>query len=189
MFRLITGALAVLALSCALAQAQSRAALAERTIADTVAAAEQAAEPAAEPAPAPVAPAPPAAISLPVAAVTIAPGEAISAAMLEERSFPTAMASQHRVAVSPSQLVGKIARRTLLAGNVIPVAAVREAQPVTRGIATEIRFEKGGLSITTIGVPLESAAAGAMVRLKNADSGKFVSGVAQADGSVRISVP
>lgn len=186
MFRLMTGALAVLAMTCALAQAQSRA---PRTIADTVAAAGYGAEPEPEqalPAPAPAAPAE---VGLPVAAVTIAPGETVTADMLEERRFPAAVTGQHPVAVNAGQLIGKVARRTLFAGNLIPVTAVREAQPVTRGMAAEMRFEKDGLSITALGVPLESGVAGAVVRLKNADSGKIVSGIVQADGSVRVSVP
>lgn len=192
MFRLFTGALAALACGCALAlapaQAQTRAMLAERPIADTAAAAE-ASEPAAAAAPTFAPPPMPDEIRLPVAATTIAAGETISDALLAERSYPSAVAAQYPVAVSRSQLVGKVARRTLLAGNAIPVAAVSETQLVTRGVAAEIRFEKDGLSITATGVPLESGTAGAVVRLKNADSGKIISGVVQADGSVRVGPP
>lgn len=196
MHRLQTGAGLALALGCALlgassgAFAQDRAAFAQRTIADS--AADAAMVPDAPPAPpVPVAalPAPAAELQIPVAASTIAAGETITDSMLVERTFPAAVATQYPVAVSRSQLVGKVARRTLLAGNLVPTMAVGESQLVTRGVAAEIRFEKDGLSISATGVPLESGVVGAVVRLKNADSGKIVTGVVQSDGSVRVGTP
>ncbi|MCK0207906.1 flagellar basal body P-ring formation chaperone FlgA [Starkeya koreensis] len=195
MLRLQTGAGVALALCCALlgttsgAFAQDRATLARQPIADSVAAAASTPEP--PPAPSAVAtlPPPPAELQLPVAASTIAAGETITDAMLAERPFPAAVATQYPVAVSRGQLVGKVARRTLLAGNLVPTMAVGESQLVTRGVAAEIRFEKDGLSISATGVPLESGVVGAVVRLKNADSGKIVTGVVQSDGSVRVGTP
>ncbi|WP_371347767.1 flagellar basal body P-ring formation chaperone FlgA [Ancylobacter sp. IITR112] len=194
MTRLLPGGLLALALSCALmpavapALAQSAAAR-QRPIADTVSGMDM--PPAPAPAPVPAAPAAPVAsqISLPVAATNIAPGETITAAMLAEKAFPASMANQYPLAVNHGQLVGKVARRPLAAGNAIPVAAVAEAQLVTRGVATELRFEQDGLSIRALGVPLESGSLGAMVKLKNADSGKVVAGIVQADGSVKVSAP
>lgn len=198
MNRLLPGGVHALALSCAVlsatlpaleqALAQAPATARQRPIADTVSGLD------APPAPAPVSPAPaavaaPEQISLPVAATNIAPGETITAAMLGERAFPVSMAHQYPLAVNPGQLVGKVARRPLAAGNAIPVAAVAEAQLVTRGVAAELRFEQDGLSIRAIGVPLESGALGAMVKLKNADSGKVVAGIVQADGSVKVTAP
>jgi flagella basal body P-ring formation protein FlgA len=190
MLRLLPGAALALALSCAPLLAQAPSAARQRPIADTVSSAAPA--PAPVPAPVPAAPpavvAAPAQISLPVAATNIAPGETITASMLDERAFPAATAGQHPVAVNQGQLIGKVARRLLVAGNTIPISAVAEAQLVTRGVATELRFEHEGLSIRALGVPLESGVLGAMVKLKNADSGKIVAGVVQADGSVKVSV-
>lgn len=196
MNRLLPGGVRALALSCAVlsavlpALAQAPAAARQRPIADTVSGLDAPPAPAQVPVPsAPAAVAAPEQISLPVAATNIAPGETITAAMLGERAFPVSMAHQYPLAVNPGQLVGKVARRPLAAGNAIPVAAVAEAQLVTRGVATELRFEQDGLSIRAIGVPLESGALGAMVKLKNADSGKVVAGIVQADGSVKVTAP
>lgn len=125
-------------------------------------------------------------ILLPVAATTVAPGETITDAMLVDKSFPAHVTSEYPVAVNRGQLVGKVARRVLLAGNAVPVAAVGDAKVVTRGVATELRFEQDGLLITAMGVPLDSAGVGTMVRLKNVDSGKIVTGIVQADGSVKV---
>ncbi|WAC29027.1 flagellar basal body P-ring formation chaperone FlgA [Ancylobacter sp. SL191] len=141
----------------------------------------------AAPATPPVAGAPlPQQVMLPVAATTVAPGETITDAMLVDKSFPAHVTSEYPIAVNRGQLVGKVARRVLLAGNAVPVGAVGEAKVVTRGVATELRFEQGGLLITAMGVPLDSATVGAMVRLKNVDSGKIVTGIVQADGSVKV---
>lgn len=145
--------------------------------------------PPAAPAPAaaqPVAAPTPQEVLLPVVASTVAPGETITDAMLMDKAFPAHVTSQYPVAVNRTQLVGKVARRVLLAGNAVPVAAVGEAKVVTRGVATELRFEQDGLVITAMGVPLDSATVGTMVRLKNVDSGKIVTGVVQADGSVKV---
>ncbi len=142
-------------------------------------------------APAPAAPqvvvVPPAQeVMLPVVAGIVAPGETITDAMLMDKAFPAHVTSQYPVAVSRAQLVGKVARRVLMAGHAVPVAAVGDAKLVTRGVATELRFEQDGLLITAVGVPLDSATAGTMVRLKNLDSGKIVTGVVQPDGSVKV---
>ncbi|MBS9479317.1 flagellar basal body P-ring formation chaperone FlgA [Ancylobacter radicis] len=199
MLRHLWGAALALALSCALAQGSATAQEATRgafrvagtSIADTRAhdatlgdwmapvPAGAARAPAARPATA-------AEIHLPVAAGAIAPGDKITDDMLVDRAFPSSVASQYPIAITRAQLVGKVARRVLLAGNVIPVAAVGDAKVVTRGVAAELRFEQDGLVITALGVPLDSGTVGAVVRLKNIDSGKVVTGVVQDDGSVKV---
>ena len=47
-------------------------------------------------------------------------------------------------------------------------------------------FVHGALSITATVVPLEPGAVGDMVRLRNPDSGKVLTGIVLADGSVRL---
>ncbi|MBB5751022.1 flagellar basal body P-ring formation chaperone FlgA [Prosthecomicrobium pneumaticum] len=125
-------------------------------------------------------------VMLPVAAVTITPGDTITDAMLLDRPFPAGVVARYPVAHDRGQLVGKIARRMLLPGNAILVASVAEAQLVLRGTGTELVFEENGLRITALGVPLESGALGSVVRVKNSDSGRIVSGVVQSDGTVKV---
>jgi flagellar basal body P-ring formation protein FlgA len=125
-------------------------------------------------------------IQLPVPAVTIYPGETITEASVLDRPFAAYVAERYPVVTARKPLIGKVAKRTLLPGNPIPNNAVEDAKLVTRGVAAQVRFVAGGLRIVGLGMPLESGALGAMVRVKNIDSGRTVSGVVQQDGSVRV---
>lgn len=160
------------------------------TLADLAAAARAAMAETAKPAP--VAPTPvvhqpvAAMLSLPVPAGTIGVGEIISEAMLQDRSFSPTSADRIPVFTNRASLVGKVARRVLMAGNPIPLNAVGPARVVTRGVAATIYFEEGGLSIRAVGMPLEPGSPGAVIRLKNLDSGQIVTGTVQTDGSVKV---
>ena len=124
--------------------------------------------------------------TLPVPAVNIIAGDVIKDEMLEERQFN---AGQPNFAVIESRLavVGQAARRTLIAGYPIPINAVEDVKIVKRGVPVRVVFEDAGLSIVTLGSPLQSAGVGALVRVRNIDTGTIVMGVVQPDGSVRVS--
>lgn len=123
---------------------------------------------------------------LTVASGTINAGDVITDDMLEERPFSSASAQRYPMAASRSTLVGKVAKRMLVAGNPIPTFAVMEPKLVTRGTAATVIFEEGGLSIRGVAMPLDSGVAGASVRLKNIDSGHVITGIVQADGTVKV---
>jgi flagellar basal body P-ring formation protein FlgA len=123
---------------------------------------------------------------LPVPAITIYPGDTINESMLKDRTFPenyryrTAVIESHRV------LAGKMARRTLLPGEPIPMNAVDDPKLVTRGVQAQIMFEEGGLSIMGTGIPLQSGTLGETIQVKNVDSGRIITGRVQPDGRIRI---
>jgi flagella basal body P-ring formation protein FlgA len=123
---------------------------------------------------------------LPVPAVTIYPGDTINESMLKDRTFPENYRYRTAVIESPRVLVGKMARRTLLPGEPIPMNAVDDPKLVTRGVQTQIMFEEGGLSIMGTGIPLQSGTLGETVQVKNADSGRIITGRVQSDGRIRI---
>lgn len=125
-------------------------------------------------------------VILSVPASTISPGETITAGMLQDKVFTAAEAQRFPQAASRSGLVGKVAKRMLAPGQPVPFFAVGEPKLVTQGVPATIRFEEGGLSIRAVGMPLESGIVGAVVRLKNVDSGHTVTGVVQPDGSVKV---
>jgi len=125
---------------------------------------------------------------LPVPAVTIYPGDTINEAMLKDRVFPGSYRFRTAVVESPRVLVGKTARRTLLPGEPIPMNAVDDPKIVTRGVQAAILFEEGGLSITGVGIPLQSGALGETIQVKNVDSGRIITGRVQPDGRIRIGV-
>jgi len=123
---------------------------------------------------------------LPVPSVTINAGDVIRDDMLEDRPYrpgqPTFAVVESRLSV-----VGQAARRTLLAGYPIPINAVEDVKIVKRGVPVRVVLEDSGLSIVTLGSPLQSAGVGALVRVRNMDTGTIVTGIVQADGSVRVS--
>lgn len=116
----------------------------------------------------------------------IYPGETISADALDEvilRRPPRGMASvAHRL----DDLDGKVARRTLLPGRLVPLSSVREPYLVERGEAVTVTFMEGNLTISLLAVPLEPGAAGEVIRLRNIDSGAIITGIVMGDGTVRI---
>ncbi|WP_262027302.1 flagellar basal body P-ring formation chaperone FlgA [Microvirga sp. Mcv34] len=123
---------------------------------------------------------------LPVPSVTIYPGDTINESMLKDRAFPENYRYRTAVIESPRVLTGKMARRTLLPGEPIPMNAVDDPKLVTRGTQTQIVFEEGGLSIMGIGIPLQSGTLGETIQVKNVDSGRIITGRVQPDGRVRI---
>lgn len=124
-------------------------------------------------------------VTLPVPSITIYPGETIKDTVLVDRDFP-ASAREMAIIADRAALVGKVARRTLLPGRLIPHNAVAEADLVVRGETTTIVFEADGLVISTLVTPLESGGAGELVRARNVDSGLVVVGTVQEDGSLRV---
>lgn len=119
----------------------------------------------------------------------IYPGEAIEAGAVTEvaiRNPKRRSAFDGAVATRLVEVEGKVARRTLLPGRPIPIAALREAWLVEQGKAVEARFDAGVLSISATVVALQSGSAGDLIRLRNPDSGKSFSGTVMGDGSVLV---
>jgi flagellar basal body P-ring formation protein FlgA len=117
----------------------------------------------------------------------IYPGETIELAALKK---VTLIAGKHKpdaVATRAEELDGKVAKRTLLPGRYIPSAAVREAWLVEQGASVQVFFIAGGLTISATAVTLQPGAAGDLVKVRNVDSGKILSGTVMADGTIQVS--
>jgi flagella basal body P-ring formation protein FlgA len=115
------------------------------------------------------------------------PGETVDAAALQQVTLRRAVNGGSGFVRDVSEVEGKVAKRTLVPGKLIPVSAVREAYVVEAGTIVTVVYSQGGLTITSQAVPLEPGALGAMVKLRNPDSGKIFSGVVMADGTIRVS--
>lgn len=127
----------------------------------------------------------PSAGTLPVPVVTIFPGDLIDDSMIVDSGIATG-ADHAAVARDRSQIVGKVARRTLPVGRLIPLNGVADPKVISRGVAVEAVLEEGGLSITTLVMPLQDGAVGALIQARNVDSGKVISGIVAADGTLRV---
>src|SRR5262245_8149314 len=123
---------------------------------------------------------------LPVPAVAIRPGEVIREGMIAERAFALNLLGVALFIEARPSLIGRMARRTLLPGQPIPVNAVEDPWAVARGAIVKIIVEDNGLSIVTYGSALQSGAAGALVPVRNVDTGVIIRGVVQADGTIRV---
>ena len=123
---------------------------------------------------------------LPVASVTIYPGDLISEALLSEARFAPGTSAAYPVAVTAEELAGKVARRTLLPGKLIARNAVAEPQLVQKGTIVTAIYQDAELVITASVLALQSGALTETIQVRNIDSGKVIVGTVQADGSVRV---
>lgn len=123
---------------------------------------------------------------LPVPAVTIYPGDLVSAEMLTERPFYFDPDRPLAVLDAAQPILGKVARRTLVAGKPIPNNSFGDPTLITRGQPAEARFEAGNLTISATVMPLQSGALGSLVQARNLDSGQMIAGIVQADGSLLV---
>ena len=122
----------------------------------------------------------------PVPATTIYPGDLIKDEMIIDRAFAPNIPGAAAFISERSLAVGRIARRTLLPGQMIPINALEEQKIVTRGNVVKVIIEDEALSIVTYGTSLQSGSPGALIQLRNLDTGVTIRGIIQPDGSVRI---
>jgi flagellar basal body P-ring formation protein FlgA len=89
-------------------------------------------------------------------------------------------------ALSRSELIGKVARRTLLPGRAIPLRAVDNPRVVRNGAEVQMVYVEGDLTIVTSGAALQDGGIGEVIKIRNSDSGVTVVGTVRADGTVRV---
>ncbi len=116
----------------------------------------------------------------------IYPGETIPLDALKEVTLRQGKVPPASVALSTSDLEGKVARRTLLPGRYVALSSVRDAWLVDRGAAVQLTFVSGPLTISTAAVTLEPGGSGDLIKVRNVDSGKVLTGTVMGDGSVRV---
>ncbi len=123
---------------------------------------------------------------LPVPAVSIRAGELIRDDMITERAFAPNALGVAMFIEGRQVLVGRMARRSLLPGQPIPTNAVEDPWTVARGAMVKVVVEDSGLSIVTYGSAMQSGAAGALIPVRNADTGVIIKGIVQPDGTVKV---
>ena len=128
-------------------------------------------------------------IDLPVPRSIVYPGDVLSEEVLVARAFIAHTVTRATVHDSREALIGKVARRTLLPGQPIPVGAVRDPYLVMQGKTAMVVFEYGGLTITTNALALQNGGIGDVVSLRNLDSGSVIKGTVASDGSIRLDSP
>jgi flagella basal body P-ring formation protein FlgA len=128
-------------------------------------------------------------LELPVPRVTIYPGDVIGDEHVVERAFIAHTVARATVYDRRQAVIGKVARRTLLPGQPIPIAGTREPFVVSQGNVALVVFQTAGLTITTNAMALQNGSAGDVVTLRNIDSGAIIKGTVASDGTVRLGAP
>lgn len=126
---------------------------------------------------------------LPVPTITIYPGDAIGKDILSEKIFRLRRESAGSYARSARGVVGKVARRTLVAGRPIPINAVEVQSLIDEGSRVQLIFRSGGLTIMGVGKAIQAGRAGDVIRVQNVDSGTIIHGTVSDDGSVYVEGP
>jgi flagellar basal body P-ring formation protein FlgA len=122
---------------------------------------------------------------IPSAKAVIYPGDVIDDEMLADIS-PLTDGAGGPFAQSRSELIGKMARRTLLPGRAIPLRAIDNPRVVRNGAEVQIVYVEGDLTIVTAGAALQDGAVGDVIKIRNSDSGVTVVGTVRRDGSVQV---
>ena len=115
----------------------------------------------------------------------IYPGEEIDAKRLETVEVTNKNLAQG-YAQDVSQIQGLITTRTLLPGRTIMVASLRQPYAVKRGDKILLVYDNGGLRITAAGTPLADGTTGALIQVRNTDTGVILSGTVMPDRSVLV---
>lgn len=117
----------------------------------------------------------------------IYPGETIELTALKQVTLIPGKHKPEAMATLAEELQGKVAKRTLLPGRYIPSTAIRDAWLVELGAAVQVFFISGGLTISATAVTLQPGSAGDLIKVRNSDSGKILSGTVMADGTIQVS--
>lgn len=123
--------------------------------------------------------------SIYVPRVTIYPGDEISEDILVERKVLNG-AQAVSFGSQKENIVGKIARRTLIPGQPIPMSAIRGKEAVVQGRSYDIVYKSGALTISGSAVPMKSAAVGETVSVRNPETGIVVQAVVQDGGTLLV---
>ncbi|MBU1211174.1 MAG: flagellar basal body P-ring formation chaperone FlgA [Alphaproteobacteria bacterium] len=122
----------------------------------------------------------------PVPFMTIYTGDAIAPDMLIEKRFRLSNRAVGSYIRDLDQIVGKVARRTLVAGRPIPSNALQTSEAVTEGSSVTLVFDASGFTIKGLGKAIQAGSVGDTISVQNIDSGRLVRGVIQHDGTVNV---
>jgi flagellar basal body P-ring formation protein FlgA len=128
-------------------------------------------------------------LELPVPRAVIYPGDVVSDELLVGRAFIAHTVARSTIYEVRDALIGKVARRTLLPGQPIPLGAIRDPYLVMQGKTVTVVFEHGGLTITANALALQNGGLGEVVSLRNLDSGAVIKGTVASNGSIRLDAP
>ena len=123
---------------------------------------------------------------LPVPAVTIYPNDIITTGSITQRRFRVTSTSIIGFATDSASIIGTQARRRLVAGRPIPLAAFGVPIAVRRGANVLANYMEEGFSITAALTALQDGMAGDVIEARNNGTGVVVRATVQVDGTLRV---
>jgi flagellar basal body P-ring formation protein FlgA len=124
---------------------------------------------------------------IPTPSQVIYPGDIIRDGMLADVSVYDIPNIESSLVETRAELIGKVAKRTLLPGRGIVALAIENPKAVANGAQVKLVYRDGGLTIITTALALEAGGVGDTIKVRNSDSGSTISGTIQPDGSVSVS--
>lgn len=103
----------------------------------------------------------------------------------QDLASQTTESSQSGGFTNPKQVIGKVLRYGIAAGQVLREDMLRQPYSVTQGKIVQLAVQGSGFSIRSEGVALNNASEGQTVQIR-VGSGRVISGVARTAGIVEI---
>ena len=116
----------------------------------------------------------------------IYPGDMITAEALVERKVRLSSESSAVFGENPKDLIGKVARRTLMRGEYVPRSALREQDVVHQGRPYKVIYNSEFLSVVGVGVPQQAGAVGETISVRNPTSGVLFKARVQPDETLAV---
>ena len=116
----------------------------------------------------------------------IYPGDMITADALVERKVRVSSGNAAVFGENPKDLIGKMARRTLLRNEYVPRSAVREQDAVLQGKPYKVIYNSESLSIVGEGIAQKAGAVGEIIPVRNPASGIMFKARVQADQTLAV---
>lgn len=114
---------------------------------------------------------------------TIYPGDAIEDGMLRDEAWSGEATG---LVTRRTEILGKVSRRTLLAGRAIALSSLEDPQTIRNGASVKLVYETPEMTITATGQALQSARTGDAIRARNVESGLVVSGIVTGRGVIQV---
>lgn len=117
----------------------------------------------------------------------IYPGQIIEPDMVKIVRLKRAMANAGRAVGRLDGLIGKVAAKTILPNRLIFPTDFTEGNIVEPGQAVRVIYQTDAITISLEAVALEGGVAGDVVRIRNRDSARIVSGRVSDNGIIYVS--
>lgn len=123
-------------------------------------------------------------VPVPVPKNTIYAGQIIRAELLRPRQVPKRYIERVNIFIDSADIVGKIARTTLVPSRPIRTNHVAEPDAIKVNRPSMMLYRSASLTISAEVIPLNNAKAGELVRARNMQNGSILSGIAQRNGTI-----